>query len=66
MPCLSALNRYTNIVDKMTDVSGAAADTQKNLGFTMLCKNMKSINQSINPDNQFVKKYEITYDVSGD
>lgn len=36
-PWFSAWVRYTRILPRITDVSGAAAETQKNLGRLLLC-----------------------------
>lgn len=38
-----ALSKNTKRVDKITDVSGAAAEIQKSFGFLMLCVNSCTI-----------------------
>lgn len=37
-PCFSACVMYTNKVDKITEISGAIADTQNSFLFFLLCE----------------------------
>lgn len=57
-PCLSACVRYTSRLPKITDVSGAIAEIQKNFGFLLLWSHQIK-NTHVVRSQQNHKKHEI-------